>query len=88
MADSSNTTTMSFDLEGEIGNAYGASIVLAELIERKLGPRSMKRDEMGFQVFRLNDQEVMALHYMSGAVRGHAFDLYNGFDAAESAAQS
>jgi hypothetical protein len=88
MADSPNSTLVSdFDLEGGIGEAYGASIVLAELIERKLGPKSMKREGM-FQVFRLNDQEVMALHYMSGAVRGHAYDLYNGFHADESEAQS
>jgi hypothetical protein len=89
MADSLNTISMAdFDLEDEIRETYCADLVLGEIIETKFGPKGMKRDELGFQVFRLNDQEVRALHYMASALHSHAFHLYEKFNEAIEQVQS
>lgn len=71
----------SFDLEGAIHEIHGASIVLTEIAESILSGKNIERDENGFRVFRLNDEQIRSFFYISYAVQDHARELHDGFHA-------
>lgn len=71
--------------EAPIRDAYSAALALTDWAESNITPH---RDHAGFEIVRLNDEQLKVLFYLAYAVQGHAGELSKLFDETHAGAKS
>ena len=76
-----DTLMPDFEIEGLIGDTYGASIALVKFAEQTFVGKHIRINQGGYHEIYLTDREIKALFYLLYAVQGHAHTLFEGFHA-------
>ncbi len=76
-----------FNLEEDLKDATIASVILTETLMSTL-ITGAEKDQAGFHVFRLNDEQIKSIHYLSWQVRRHLQDAMAVYDGAEEPGES